>query len=216
MSKPYQNLPEAMKGIITQMGERVIEDNRLVNILADVYALDEIPAVKSVLRKIISSGYGAEIFSYKDNPTWDIKEKLLVAKIVAQDGFKEDLTQFVIDSILYGLGKIDEVPKINITSDTETRRIVDLDLELRKLKNAYLSYIEDNVMISDDKPAYYLTNDKSEIYEYREKIILLSSFLGKDNQSWCDENLNQVIEKYAPKSKFELKKGFFKRIFGFK
>ena len=51
MSKPYHTLPEALKGIVSQMGDNVIEDIKLVNILDDLYTLDDILSMTKRFRK---------------------------------------------------------------------------------------------------------------------------------------------------------------------
>ena len=214
MSKPYHNLPQALRGIVSEMGEQVVGDVKLVNILKDICSLDDIPAADSVLKKMLADGYGTEILYIFDNPTWEIKLRILSSKIANQNGYREDITQYIIDSIAYGLGKIEEEPKPIRTTSIQTIGITDLEIELKKLKGDYLTYLEDNVMIDDEMPAFYLTDDKSDIYEYREKIIMLSKALGKKDLSWCDDRMKEVLDKNAPKGKSFYKRGLFKRLFG--
>lgn len=214
MSKPYHNLPQALRGIVSEMGEKVIGDIKLVNILADVCSLDEIPAAGSILKKMLADGYGTEILTIFENPTWEIKLRMLSSKIANQNGYREDITQYIIDSIAYGLGKLDEEPKTIRTTSIQAQGLADLEIELKKLKGEYLTYLEDNVMIDDEKPAFFLTDDKSEIYEYREKIVMLSNALDKNDLSWCDDRMKEVLDRNSPEPKSINKKGFFKRLFG--
>ena len=214
MSKPYHSLPEALRGIISKMGETVIEDIKLVNILADMCSFEDIPAANSILKKMLSDGYGAEIMTISDNPSWEIKMKMLSSKIASRNGFREDITQYIIDSFVYGLGKTEKLPKSIIISSNQSSSITDLEIELKKLKGDYITFLDDNVMIADDQPASFNTNDKSEIYEYREKIRMLSEALGKKDLSWCDDRMTEILEKYAPIPKSIKKIGFLKRLFG--
>ena len=214
MSKPYHNLPQALRGVVSKMGENVIGDIKLVNVLADVCTLEDIPAAGSILKKMLADGYGTEIIAIFENPTWEIKLRMLSSKIANQNGYREDITQYIIDSIAYGLGRLEEEPKAIRTTSVLSQSVADLEIELKKLKGEYLTYLEDNVMIDDEMPAYFLTNDKSEIYEYREKIIMLSEALGKKDLTWCDDRMKEVLEKNTPKSKSVIKKGFIKRLFG--
>ena len=55
-SKPYHNLPQALRGVVSEMGEKVIGDIKLVNILADVCSLEDIPAAGSILKKMLADG----------------------------------------------------------------------------------------------------------------------------------------------------------------
>ena len=214
MSKPYHSLPEALRGVISERGEKVIEDIKLVNILSDVCSLDDIPAAHSILKKMLSDGYGTEILTISSNQTWEIKMKMLSSKIASQNGFRDDITQYIIESIAYGLGKREDAPKAINATDNLSQSLADLEIELKKLKGEYLTFLEDNVMTDDERPASFLTDDKSEIYEYREKIIMLSEALGKNDMSWCDDRMKEILDKYTPKPKSKNKKGFFKRLFG--
>jgi len=214
MSKPYHSLPEALRGIISEMGDYVIEDIKLVNILADVCSLEDIPAANNILKKMLSDGYGKEIISILANPSWEIKMKMLSSRIASRNGFREEITQYIIDSFVYGLGKTDKLPKSIITSSNPPCSITDLEIELKKLKGDYITFLDENVMTADDEPASFNTDDKSEIYEYREKIRILSEALGKKDLSWCDDRMTEILEKYAPKPKGIKRKGFLKRLFG--
>ena len=215
MSKPYHTLPEALKGIVSQMGDNVIEDIKLVNILDDLYTLDDIPAAKNILRVMQSDGCFSEILASLSNSSWEVKYKMMVAKVTLQSGFKEDITQFIFDSIYYALGKIEKEPVFKTVVGGSSKQLVDLEIELKKLKGEFLTYIDDNVMVSDDSPAFFLANDKSDIFEYEEKINILNSALGKSDKSWCDERIKEVILKNSPtKPKAERKKNFFHRLFG--
>lgn len=212
MSKPYSSLPEALKGITSQMGDNILEDIKLVNILSDVYSIEDIPAAKTILKIMVSEGYCSEILSSKDDPSWKIKGKMISAKITAQNGFKESITDFLLDSMFYALGKIEDFPQIPLSATVTSRNVVDLEIELKKLKGEYLTFLEDNVVVSDDNPAYFETNDKSEIFEYQGKIEILNSVLGKKDLSWCKERYNEVIKKYTPVPPQKI--GFFRRLFG--
>lgn len=214
MSKPYSSLPEALKGITSQMGDNILEDIKLVNILSDVYSIDDIPAAKTILKNMVSEGFCSEVLSSKDDPSWKIKGKMISAKITAQNGFKESITNFIIDSIFYALGNIEDRPQIPQSATVSKRNVVDIEIELKKLKGEYLAFLEDNVVVSDDNPAYFETNDKSEIFEYQGKIDILNSVLGKNDVSWCQDRYNEVIAKYAPVPTPPKKTGFFRRLFG--
>lgn len=214
MSKPYNSLPEALREIISDMGKEIIEDVRLANILSDLCSFDDIPVATTIIKKILSDGYGKEILMASSNPSWEIKLKMLSSKIAIQNAYRDDITLYIIDSFVYGLGKRDIVPnKVNNAGKTSSS-VTDLKIEFKKLKGEYLSFIEDNVVVYDDKPASFQTDDKSEIYEYCEKIKMLSSLFSDADPNWCDEKLNEVIRNNSPEPKTKNVKGFFKRLFG--
>lgn len=214
MSKPYKSLPEALRGIITKEGEKMLEDVKLVNILADLCSLEDMPAANTILKKMLTEGYGTEILTITSNPSWEIKLKMLSAKIASKNGYRSDIVQYIVDSVVYGLGKSEIIPKYIDVLSSPAKSMASLEIELRKLKGDYLRFLEENVMVSDDSPAYFLTDDKSEVFELREKIRILSDALGKDDLTWCDEKMNEVLEENSPKAMKLKKKGFFKRLFG--
>lgn len=214
MSKPYKSLPEALRGIITKEGEKMLEDVKLVNILADLCSLEDMPAANTILKKVLTEGYGTEILTITSSPSWEMKLKVLSAKISSKNGYRSDIVQYIVDSVVYGLGKSEIIPKYIDVLSSPAKSMASLEIELRKLKGDYLRFLEENVMVSDDSPAYFLTDDKSEVFELREKIRILSDALGKDDLTWCDEKMNEVLEENSPKAVKLKKKGFFKRLFG--
>ena len=214
MSKPYKSLPEALRGIITKEGEKMLEDVKLVNILADLCSLEDMPAANTILKKVLTEGYGTEILTITSSPSWEMKLKVLSAKISSKNGYRSDIVQYIVDSVVYGLGKSEIIPKYIDVLSSPAKSMASLEIELRKLKGDYLRFLEENVMVSDDSPAYFLTDDKSEVFELREKIRILSDALGKDDLTWCDEKMNEVLEENSPKAVKLKKKGFCKRLFG--
>lgn len=214
MSKPYKCLPEALKAIISEKGEKMLEGITLVNILADLCSLEDMPAANTILKKVLTEGYGTEILTITSSPSWEMKLKVLSAKISSKNGYRSDIVQYIVDSVVYGLGKSEIIPKYIDVLSSPAKSMASLEIELRKLKGDYLRFLEENVMVSDDSPAYFLTDDKSEVFELREKIRILSDALGKDDLTWCDEKMNEVLEENSPKAVKLKKKGFFKRLFG--
>lgn len=214
MSKPYSSLPEALRSIISDKGTEIIEDVKLANILSDLCTLDDIPVANTIIKKILSDGYGKEIIVAANNPSWEIKLKMLSSKIAVQNAYRDDITQYIIDSFAYGLGRRDNIPNKVNNAGKASSSVNDLKIEYKKLKGEYLSFIEDNVVVYDDRPASFQTDDKSEIYEYREKIKMLSALFSNADPNWCDEKLNEVIRNNSPEPKPKNEKGFFKRLFG--
>lgn len=214
MEQRYDSFPTAVKAIFSEYGQDVMSDVKFYNIVSDVFTLDYIPGASTIIRKMLADGYGSEIISIFANQLWDIKIKMLSSKIASQNGFREDIVGYIVDSIAYGLGKREDKPNEINTTPNITSSITDLEIELKKLKGEYLIFLEDNVMIDDEQPAFFNTNDKSEIYEYREKIRILCNALGEKDLLWCDERMNEVLQRYAPKPKSFIKKGFLKRLFG--
>lgn len=198
------------------MGEKVIEDVKLVNILSDVCSLDEFPAANSILKKMLTDGYGSEIMAIVADPAWEVRLKVLESIIVSQNGYRDDITKYIVESFAYGLGKIEKEPKAVSDVNNPFTSMADLELELKKLKGEYITFLEDNVLTAEGQPVSFLTNDKSEIYEYREKINLLNEALGKTDSTWCDDRMKEVLDKHSRKAETKQKKSFINRLFGSK
>ena len=85
---------------IEQFGPDVIGEIRLVNILSDMNAYVEQPACKRILREAISMGVLTKMVTL---PSTD-QEKLYISQVIhdmsKSHGFKEDLIEYVLYSIL--------------------------------------------------------------------------------------------------------------------
>lgn len=109
MNKETKSLPQAIKTIVDHYGKDVLNDVRLVNIMSDVVTLDDSLAVKNTFREIINIGYGKKILSLV-SAKGDIKMKVRVyAKGIADTkGYNEVIVQYVLYSLLYGVGLCQE------------------------------------------------------------------------------------------------------------
>lgn len=54
-------LPNAIKKIVEKRGKNVVNDVVLVNIMDDIYDLDESRATKNVLKGLLNIGYGEKL-----------------------------------------------------------------------------------------------------------------------------------------------------------
>ena len=210
----YKTLPQATKAIISDFGEDVVKDIKFVNILSDVYDIESIPGAKNILRKILSDGYGKEIFAALKKQDWEVKTTMLCFKVFTEKGFKEDVTKYIFDSFVYGSGLRESPPELFKPLTSNKYYKDDLEVELRRLKNDYLSVLEDSIEIPDDCSGYFTANAKSDLFELKEKIILLGNAIGKEERQWCIDKENETLEKYNIEPKENRKIGFFKRLFG--
>lgn len=146
----------------------------------------------------------------KRNSTYQMKDQRL-------HGFNSIFATASIDetsSYTYRQSEPEKDPKVNSDAGNPFKSMSDLEIELKIIKGEYITFLENNVLIADGQPASFLTNDKSEIYELREKIIMLSKALGKNDLSWCDNLMKEKLEKNSSKTKARQKKGFINRLFG--
>lgn len=212
MENKYDSFPQAAKAVILEYGQDVISDVKFLNILSDVISFDEVSGVKNVLRKLLSDGYGKEILSSSKSEMWEIKLKMLSSKLILDNGFRENITNYIFESIAYGLGLKETMPD---SKSIKTNNVEGgLDLLLRRMKTDYITLLEEKIVASEVKSGFYPTNVKSDIYELKEKIMIVGKAVGKDESQWCDQTIKEIKEKYYVEPQITGHKGFFKRLFG--
>ena len=96
----------ALKNIIEADGTDIINDVRLVNILSDFKAFDDIPASKYILRAIINDGYYSKLNAIGE---WNAKADALCAQFTKSTGFQSDYVYAIFQSFAYGLGWIKQI-----------------------------------------------------------------------------------------------------------
>ena len=109
-------LPNAIKAIVEKRGKDVANDVILVNIMDDIYDLDESRATKNVLKVLLNLGYGEKLESLNPmNYNINLKITSFTQEIVDSLGFEESVTRYVISSILFGLGYLPNIPHLKDT-----------------------------------------------------------------------------------------------------
>ena len=100
-------LHDAIRKTVREYGVRVISEKRLIFILADLKAFDEYPAVKQVLEAVVSGGAGRELarlFLEEDRDWFLSYAGNLRKSLSVRNHFREDLADYAVGSILFGLG----------------------------------------------------------------------------------------------------------------
>ena len=105
-------LHEAMRMVIRECGAAILEEKRLLSVLADYRAFEEFPAVRQILQSVVSDGYGKELCG--KSLDGDSSEYLpcadKVKKALAADHhFKKELADYAVDCISYALRMIPSV-----------------------------------------------------------------------------------------------------------
>lgn len=125
--KQYKYLHIIIKEIINQFGDEVLYKPTFVNLLLDFGAFKEIPQTKPVMQYMLQEGIIPKIASMANpnksilnkinsflrntNPQIDIDEVLsLSSEISKKSSVNEEFSKFALNSILYGLGLINDVP----------------------------------------------------------------------------------------------------------
>lgn len=104
----------AIKYAIDIKGNDILMDDNLINILNDFKAYVEVPASKYLIKSMLNEGVMAKLLMERQQST-DIKFLLSSYKndLTEIYGFKIDLAEYVINSIAYALGWINETPSFN-------------------------------------------------------------------------------------------------------
>ena len=110
-------LHKAIKEIIASKGAEMICNPQIIYYLLDYQAFKEKPATKLILRAIIESGYAKNILALINTTGWETKFKQYQHELIDSCGFKENLTQYVFNSIAYGLSMIGTVEDLKISEN---------------------------------------------------------------------------------------------------
>lgn len=93
-------LHKALRSIIKTDGPEILRNIRLVNILDDFNAYNDIPASKYILRAIISDGYADNLLHLGK---WDNQAQAIINKFCVTTGFKEEAVWNIFQSVAFGL-----------------------------------------------------------------------------------------------------------------
>lgn len=132
-------LHKALKQIIDTQGPEIIQDLRLVNLLDDFKAYEEIPSSKYILRAIITDGYSQKLLELG---SWNNQSVAIVNKFASLTGFIPKNVNIIFHSLAYALGWKDEIDNsFNdiidvITEDISFKTTIDSDYK----KNQHASF----------------------------------------------------------------------------
>lgn len=108
--KSHMPLHEALRYIVETEGTNILSDTRLVNILDDFHAFDELPNIKYILRALIVDGATLQLLSQKD---WNSVE----SKFKMTTGFIPEMVSYIFQSLSYGLCHTDTIPAFTINRE---------------------------------------------------------------------------------------------------
>ena len=94
-------LHKALRNIIQTDGPEILKEVRLVNILDDFQAYQDIPASKYILRAIIVDGYSSKLLAIG---RWNREAEALANKFSSVTGFIPESVTLIFQSISYGIG----------------------------------------------------------------------------------------------------------------
>ncbi len=203
-------LSNAIKDIISRFGTKVLPTRQFVNLLDDVGGFKDEPAAsKKVMKGLLDSGFGELLYrlSEKKDGNWQNSIRKSVGDYAAKSGYKDELINRIAAQLLYSVGLIDELPKIENSakakSTTPKQRIKDSKELLYALKQEYITALSELLTITTDeyghKYGYYSTEANTRLYVINAKIRLIAKEVRDTNiDSWLKVEKSKVENKNRP------------------
>jgi hypothetical protein len=110
-------LYSAIKTVIELQGKDILKDIRLVNILSDFNAYEEMPASKYLIKNMVNEGLMAKLLMESQTIS-DVVMLIGSHKRLLSDtyGYKDNLAEYVINSIAFAMGWSSDAPTPNFSS----------------------------------------------------------------------------------------------------
>lgn len=206
MKMESKTLPQAIKTIVDHYGKDVLNDVRLVNIMSDVMSLDDSLAVKNTFREIINLGYGKKILSLV-SAKGDVKMKVRIyAKGIADTkGYNEVIVQYVLYSLLYGIGLCQEpylrnsekksTPANHRTPQTSYKKISEKDDDrshFSKIIKGFLAFL----IFVGGIYIYLYYNSSADREQFENKVFSGNSFLSSGDYTNAVESYKDAYNSY--------------------
>lgn len=97
-------LHKAIKTIVNQFGKDIIAEKRFVYMIADYYSYRDNLAVQRVLTALVNGGYMARLLGNRTDNELSLIKDTVVKGVSDNYGFKEDLVEDVVITIIEGIG----------------------------------------------------------------------------------------------------------------
>lgn len=109
-------LHKSLQYVIQTDGAEILNQSRLINILDDLHAYQDIPAAKYILRSIVTDGYMTQFLSIGN---WNNQTEALVHKFSKSTGFVLEVVNVIFQSIAYGLNWIEKISNIPLKQEND-------------------------------------------------------------------------------------------------
>lgn len=100
-------LPEAIRYVVDKWGKDYLQDRGFINVLNDFKVLKDIPAAKHIITNMQSNGYIEKITLAQN---WEVESKSISIKYADEFGAREDIVNYIVKCLGYGLQFSDEKP----------------------------------------------------------------------------------------------------------
>lgn len=160
--KSHMSLHEALRYIVETEGSDILNDTRLVNILDDFHAYDELPSAKYILRALIGDSY---VRKFINIGAWNNEALNFTSKLSSSTGFNPEQITELFHAIAFGLHWIGYT---NIASSASNTR----DKNVLKQNSSIESYsISDLLKLLRQHKFIYSKGGKYGIMNYAGNII---------------------------------------------
>ena len=201
-----------VKDIVSKHGDSIIEKPQFPNLLADLGAYKDLPALKQIVNTLLKSGFGAFLYNLTQNKENNILEKCYEHRMefISEGKFREDLTEYTYSSLLFALGLIDDIeePRVknpfsaeaspNQKKKKRSKAALNLKKMLEDLKKEYLETFNE-IIIPKGKIAkasgYFTSETINKQYILEHKISIVSKRLGED-LNWCTTQKEEFLNRH--------------------
>ncbi len=163
-------LHQALKHIIRCEGQDIVTDLRIINILNDLNAYQDIQGSKYILRAIIDDGFASRFYQTGSLNNQAID---LIRRFTTTTGFNEESVLKIFHSLAFGLGWINHMPVTPAPSPLPTPKPTPLP------RSSSASHLNLTFSQLDNKPDSFKHKYARDAENYLDSII---SILGNPQQ----------------------------------
>lgn len=228
------SLHQQIRDIVLQHGENIVAQRQFYNLLADYGAFKDTPAAKQIMNDLLHNGFGKFIYELKTDGKKDILQEIAKHKkeFLSDGKYRQDITDYIYASILFGLGVIENVDNVNFDNPYSTgpqqsqpnntpikpnKPALDLKKMLEDLKKEYLATFEEVVIppkrLFGQASGYFEITTLNKQYVIENKIKLIIERIGGD-ADWCQNEKADFLSQYShSKKKQQTRLGCFAATF---
>lgn len=195
-----------IKAVVDIQGTDILCSAQLYNILADYTAYEEYPSTKVVFKDIVSKGYNIKIYNTYKTSASNLQSTIsgYKAEFKKSTKYKEDIVDYVFDSICYALGLISTIkeptskgldPYVKDTDsimDTLPKMLADLKVEYNKALQSLIIKPKDLIW---DAAAYYPASAENQLYLIAGKINVIANQLRTNDYEQCLQRKLKVLNQ---------------------
>ena len=204
----------AIKKVVDELGISIFTSNILANVLADYGAYQDIPAIKQIIKDLVGQGYGEDVIIVAKGTNCITKLDSIKSKFVKQNGYKDELVNYLFDCISYSIGLSSEEPlyknneQSHINHISGNKSIKDFNKELLNLQAEYInklaSLYESPKNESTALYGLYSAESLTELWLIEQKILIVNSALGINDNIWCEQQKKKFIDSRSKNRRLTL------------